>query len=349
MNRRNFLTTSLGVAAALAMPRMVYADHDGWRRYELTYEVELLKPGIPARLWLPLPQSAGDYQRVEGRSWQGNADQAGFQREPVYGAHLFHAAWDKGVSERKVSVVVQVSVRDRAVEGPQAGEASAPAETALFLSPTASMPLDGVVAEKAAEITRGAATPLEKARTIYDWIVDNTFRDPEVKGCGRGDIRAMLESGYLGGKCADLSALYVGLARATGLPAREVYGIRVAESAQFKSLGKSGDISKAQHCRAEVWLPDMGWVPVDPGDVRKAVLEEDLPLGDARIAALRERLFGYWEMNWVGLNHARDVNLAPPARGALSYFMYPHAEIRDEVPDHLDPASFRYRITSREV
>ena len=40
----------------------------------------------------------------------------------------------------------------------------------------------------------------------------------------------MLESKDLGGKCADLNALYVGLARASGLPARDVYGIRVAKS-----------------------------------------------------------------------------------------------------------------------
>jgi len=40
----------------------------------------------------------------------------------------------------------------------------------------------------------------------------------------------MLESKDLGGKCADLNALYVGLARAAGLPARDVYGIRIAKS-----------------------------------------------------------------------------------------------------------------------
>ena len=49
----------------------------------------------------------------------------------------------------------------------------------------------------------------------------NVVRDPKVKGCGIGDITTMLESGYLGGKCADLNALYVGLARAAGLPARD--------------------------------------------------------------------------------------------------------------------------------
>lgn len=24
---------------------------------------------------------------------------------------------------------------------------------------------------------------------IYEWVVDNTLRDPKVRGCGRGDIR----------------------------------------------------------------------------------------------------------------------------------------------------------------
>ena len=48
---------------------------------------------------------------------------------------------------------------------------------------------------------------------------------------------------------------------------------------------------------------------VDPADVRKAVLEEKLGLNDPKIVDLRKRLFGFWEMNWVGFNHARDFAL----------------------------------------
>lgn len=52
----------------------------------------------------------------------------------------------------------------------------------------------------------------------------------------------MLEPKDLGGKCADLNSLYVGLARAAGLPAGDVYGIRVAKSELgYKSLGASRD------------------------------------------------------------------------------------------------------------
>ena len=101
--------------------------------------------------------------------------------------------------------------------------------------------------------TKGASTDVEKARKLYDWIVANTFREPKVKGCGEGDIKTMLETGNLGGKCADLNALFVGMNRALGIPARDVYGLRVAPSAfGYKELGgNSASLKGAQHCRAD--------------------------------------------------------------------------------------------------
>jgi len=92
------------------------------------------------------------------------------------------------------------------------------------------VPTDGIVKQIALKATAGAKTDIKKARAIYEWVVENTFRDPKVRGCGRGDIRFMLESGDMGGKCADLNALYFGLARSVGLPARHVYGLRIAKS-----------------------------------------------------------------------------------------------------------------------
>ncbi len=60
------------------------------------------------------------------------------------------------------------------------------------------------------------------------------------------------------------------------VPARDAYGIRVTDFCfGYKRLGKSGDISKPQHCRAEVRLAGFGWLPVDPADVRKVVLEKN--------------------------------------------------------------------------
>lgn len=227
-------------------------------------------------------------------------------------------------------------------------------ELDYFRRPTKLLPTDGIVKATADEITRGAKTDLQKAYAIYQWIVENTYRDPKVRGCGVGNIRFMLESRDLRGKCADLNALYVGLARAAGLPARDVYGIRIAPSdLGFKSLGTSSEnITKAQHCRAEVYISDYGWIPVDPADVRKVMLEEspgNRSLDDQMVKRARTRLFGSWEMNWMAYNFACDVPLPGSAGAPVSFFMYPQAETSAGRVDSLEPSNFRYEIRSKEI
>jgi transglutaminase-like putative cysteine protease len=222
-------------------------------------------------------------------------------------------------------------------------------ELAEFLRPTASSPIDGIVLMTAQKIVGSRTAPLDKARAIYDWVVDNAFRRAETRGCGLGDITFMLESGDLGGKCADINSLYVGLSRAAGLPARDFFGIRVADSKVSKSLGKAGDVTKAQHCRAEVFIEGRGWLPVDPADVRKVVLEEQVPVDSDKVKALRERLFGNWEMNWVGFNYARDFTLPEQKEGPIGFLMYPYAETSDGSKDSLTPETFAYTISSKEI
>jgi hypothetical protein len=120
-----------------------------------------------------------------------------------------------------------------------------------------------------------------------------------------------------------------------------------------KSLGVSStDVTKAQHCRAEVFLNGYGWVPVDPADVRKVILEEapgHRSLQDELVKQTRSRLFGSWEMNWMAHNYAQDVALPGSSGPPRHYFMYPQAETAEGRLDSLDPDHFRYRITSVEV
>ena len=172
----------------------------------------------------------------------------------------------------------------------------------------------------------------------------------------------MLETGDLGGKCADLNALYVGLARAAGLPARHVYGLRIAKSdLGYKSLGPATEVcTKGQHCRAEVYLTGYGWVPVDPADVRKVVLEEppgNLPLDHEMVKKARTRLFGSWEMNWMAYNFGHDVALPGSSGKPVGYFMYPAGRNgrrtarsvrprRVPVPDHVEGAPGRQRLSA---
>src|SRR3974390_431844 len=361
MNRRNFVRSTSFAFAGLTLSKaeLSFAQNSpsgGWRTFEVTTRVEVLKPAGETKVWLPaaLVQNT-PFQKTTSNRFIADGGKARLVESNPNALGIVVATFPPE-AKPILTLSRQVSLRNYSVDlsAPGNERPASKAELQYYLQSTKHIPTDGIVKAKAIEITKGVATDVEKACAIYEWIVDNTFRDPKVRGCGRGDIRFMLESGDLGGKCADLNALYVGLARAAGLPARDVYGIRVAKSdLGYKSLGASSErVTKAQHCRAEVYLARFGWVPVDPADVRKVVLEEppgNRPLSDEMVASARKRLFGSWEMNWMAYNFAQDVELPGSGGPTLPFLMYPQAQTAEGTLDSLDPDNFKYEITAKEL
>ena len=357
MDRRAFLKSTAIAAAGASLPSRapVAAAQASWRTFEVTTRIDLVLPQGASRVWLPLPLAVPtDWQRDLGSSWKSNAAQAEVIKEPKYGVTMLHAQWPASQAAPSLELTSRFATRDRdaslAAGVKQLGEA----ERKFFTSPTELIPTDGIIRATASEIVKGKKSDVDKAKAIYEWVVENTFRDPKVRGCGWGDIKTMLETRNLGGKCGDLNALFVGLARAVGVPARDVYGIRVASSAHgYRSLGVASPmISRAQHCRAEFFDAGRGWVPVDPADVRKVALEEppgQLALSDPKVEAARKRLFGSWEMNWLAYNMGHDISLPNSKGPKLAYLMYPNGETGGERLDQLDPDAFKYAITAREL
>jgi len=360
-DRRAFLKMSAVLSATAAMPRIGLAGPSftpkpaGWRTFEIVTRVAF--SSAAGRAWIPLPTfSADDWNRPQANTWTTQAATAGFVRDPANEADMLVVDWEKGDAAPTVEIVSRVATRDRATDLSRPGKAEplSPAERARYLAGTRLVPVDGPVKALSDRIVGTATDEVEKAKRIYDWVVANTYRKASTRGCGDGNVAAMLASGDLGGKCADLNALYVGLARAAGIPARDIYGVRVAPSKfGYRSLGAKNEvITKAQHCRAEIYLSDFGWVPVDPADVRKVMLEEaegGLGAGDPRVIAARETLFGAWEGNWIAYNSARDVALPGSDGPVLGFLMYPQAEIASARMDCLDPETFQYAIHAREI
>ena len=81
-------------------------------------------------------------------------------------------------------------------------------------------------------------------------------------------------------------------------------------------------------------------------------LEQKLAVDSPEVWALRERLFGGWEGNWIGYNSATDIVLpgaGPHQKPNFAFLMYPCAFTTTGQPDCLDPGHFRYEILSREL
>lgn len=364
-DRRGLLMGASALAAGAMAPRFAAAQSPAplapqpgaWRKFEMTTALKLDAKNGQAQAWIPLPNfTAQDWFRPEGNTWSGNARAMTVKKDAKYGAEFLHVEWDPAERAPVVEVVSRFSTRDRAVDltKPTNVTQLTTEERTLNLSATELIATDGIVKTTTDRITAGKTTDIAKAEAIYQWMVENTARNPATRGCGIGNIKNMLEIGDLTGKCADLNALYVGLARAAGLPARDVYGLRVAPSAfGYRSLGAgSANITRAQHCRAEVWLDGFGWTPVDPADVRKVMLEEPpgkLAIDNAVVVSARKALFGAWEMNWAAYNVAHDVALPGSKGPKVEFLMYPQAELAGVRLDCLDPDAFAYTIMSKPI
>jgi transglutaminase-like putative cysteine protease len=362
ISRRHFIQASSALAlpalagTALAQDRSFNPQPGAWRTFEFTTRVDIATPKGATRVWLPIPSIDSSYQQSLESTWTGNARSMQQTADAQYGAKMLVAEFAEGEAKPYVELTSRFRTQNRAQDWSQkAAVKEDPATLKYWTQATELMPTDGIVKKTAMEVTKGAQTDVDKVRRLYDWVVNNTYREPKVRGCGTGDIKAMLETGNMGGKCGDINALFVGLCRAAGVPARDVYGIRLVPSAfGYKELsGNPANLARAQHCRAEVFLAQYGWVAMDPADVGK-VMRLETPewvktTNHPVVTPVYKALFGGWEGNWLAFNTAHDVALPGSKGPKIGFFMYPNAENANGRYDSLEPDQFKYTITAKEI
>lgn len=296
--------------------------------------------GKEARLWVPYPVSDAN-QRISDIKVSGDYAASGVYADRVNGTPILYARWPQEAASRKLSLSFHVERREIAQRSlPAAEPAWNPADYADYLKPSSLGPVDGEVKKLADTIVAGKKTNLARARAIYDWTVTTMYRDPAVVGCGTGDVCALLHKP--GGKCTDISSVFIALCRAAGVPARELFSVRLGKKAEE-------DITGYQHCWAEFFVPGYGWVTADPADVRKAMLVEKLEQDAPKAREYREYFWGGIDPYRVVLARGRDLVLEPPQAGPpLNTFGYPYAEVGGTPLDFYNPKAFSYRYSFRE-
>ncbi|MEM3026383.1 MAG: transglutaminase domain-containing protein [Thermoproteota archaeon] len=137
-----------------------------------------------------------------------------------------------------------------------------------YLSPDEYVTLHSEVVSQAEQLATGIGSIPEAVARFVEWIRKNIAYDEEV---GR---EALLTDAQVfdsrAGVCDEFSTLLIAFCRATGIPARRVlgYGLNVADPSQLLYR----DVGGYLHSWAEVWVPDYGWLKVDPtwGDIGDA-------------------------------------------------------------------------------
>ncbi|MEK7803974.1 MAG: transglutaminase-like domain-containing protein, partial [Deltaproteobacteria bacterium] len=203
----------VAVAITLFVSPAIYAKE---RQGEITFEINIEAPenSTDVKLWLPYPASDKE-QTIEDVKIDGNFSNKGVYSQKEEKDLALYAEWTKPLKERTLKITFKAKAIERSKNNFPQKESDIPAEIKEYVNGSQFIPIDGKIKEIATGITKGNKGVRKKAEAVYDWVIENTFRDPDIKGCGTGDVERIIAE--KSGKCADISGVFVALARAAGV------------------------------------------------------------------------------------------------------------------------------------
>ncbi len=277
--------------------------------FHYAFTVKNVPEGQKVRVWFPAAHS-DDFQDVKVTSAKGDLPLKR-TKESRFGNEIFYAETSKSkAGDLQFAVDYDVARRERltfGIQRPRLQNASlSKKEQQQYLAPDKLVPITGVPAELAANVTARKSTTLEKARAIYDYVFDNMRYEKTGTGWGRGDVLYACDAKK--GNCTDFHSLFISMARSQGIPARFEIGFPLPADQH------AGQIA-GYHCWAEFFDPQHGWVPVDISEAWKHPAKKDY-------------FFGAHDTERVQLSAGRDLKLNPAQGGEpLNYFVYPYVEV----------------------
>jgi transglutaminase-like putative cysteine protease len=305
---------TLGVAPlsrANSTPNSTFsATQPASRSFNVSYLINVVPPASSEkeRVWVPLP-STDQFQTISQLQLKAPSS-IHVHKDSRYGNR--YAFFTVDPSRVKAPFGIRLTFHvvryEHQAELIQAAALSDrfPKDVAPFLQPDRLIPVDGVVAKVAREQTQDLTDPVQKARRIYEYILSTMSYNRTVPGGGRGDAGWACDAHQ--GNCADFHSLFIGMARAVGIPARFQIGFLLPKE-------EKGGTVLDYHSWAEFYVNGAGWIPVDVSEASQQPDKHDY-------------FFGTIDADRVTISIGRDVPLTPePKAGPLNYIVYPYIEV----------------------
>ena len=277
------------------------------RKFEITYVGQVKE--IPAgakklRVWLPVPQDSA-VQSIRDLSFSREMK---IGTETKYGNKIAYAEIDSPGAAVDITMKFVCTRKEIKCDLEKlAGDGSDPAGAyPVYKAADALVLVDDEMRKLSGEVTKGRKDSLDKARAIYDYVLEKMTYDKNHSGWGTGSTKHACEVGK--GNCTDFHALFNSLCRAQGIASGFEIGLYLPyEKGKDEKLG-------GYHCWAFFRVPGKSWVPVDCSEAD-------------RFPDRTKYFFGGHTSNRVTLSTGRDLTLSPKQDAApLNYFLNPHAE-----------------------
>jgi transglutaminase-like putative cysteine protease len=244
----------------LSNPRITRSGSATYR-VEESFKVFNQGPGIPSKqhIWLALIQDYPPYQTVRSmeispRSYRILSDE--------YGNRYAEFDFSEQLAYSQIEIKASYEISLQAVDydlGDCLGDLPE-----FYTEPELHIESDNPqIQELARRLTAGLTTPCEKVSAFYNYVGDNLVYSYNAANWG-----AQAALGTMGSDCTEYSDLLIALSRAAGIPARYLEGV-------YLSPAEQDQLARTEHAWVEVYLPDLGWTPMDPTLGRSQLLRPD--------------------------------------------------------------------------
>ena len=333
--------------------------------FELQPDPDSIDRATDLKLWLPVPRE-WDSQR-EVKILSVDPPPHGEYTDPEFGDPMFF--WD--FSREPEQSVYSVTLRYRLeafdfqahIDPSRVGAYDTTSDFySLYTRSTEHIQITPEIRALAREAIGEEQNPHRQAKRIHDFVVRKVrymvFRPDKISG-----TKALLETAsvdeetgevYYQGACNLMTQFFVALCRAVGIPARGVTGmvgwdpslkradLKIREE-RFTELSRDG-LATARlfgpldgHRWPEFYLPNYGWIPVDPTwgrfpliDNRRIILSKGTDVligpgapqgdgdgyGDQRILLRDGRVdafgFGVWNLSKIRIANAKFLHTSDP-------------------------------------
>jgi hypothetical protein len=304
-----FAPVALAALALVPAPTRAEEAAPAVRTFSATYTIKVPAPAADAKrldVWTPLPIE-DDLQKVSDLKVEAKVGDAVVPHEvtkdATYGNRMVHVGLDAPKGELSLSWTATIArTEDR-------GQGTGPMND-RFMQADKGLPIDGKAATLSKElgVDKTDAAVRDRAKKVYENVLTTMAYDKVAPGWGRGDFMRACEVGK--GNCTDFHAKFMGISRASGIPARFTMGISLSPKAVDKTNG--------YHCWAH-FLDGKNWIPVDISEAQK-INDKD--------PAKAQWFFGHLDVDRVAMAVGRDITLAPKQAGdPLLHFVFPYVEV----------------------
>jgi transglutaminase-like putative cysteine protease len=269
----------------------------GSDEFEFTYQATVPEIGTEGRMWIPIATS-DEFQSIQKLTLDLPGTHE-FLTDEEYGNKVLYLTFGPEDSGKNLIIRYEVKRSEKAVYEGREGDA------VKHLRPERLVPSTDEFAGIAADVVEGIDGDLQRARALYDHVLDNMRYAKIGSDYGHGDAQYACDSGT--GNCTDYHSYFMALARSVGIPSRFAIGVSIPSSRD------EGGIT-GYHCWAE-FFTEGHWWPVDISEADKSL-------------SLGTFYFGHHPANRLEFSRGRDLVVTPgPVSGPINFLAYPVTEV----------------------